>query len=287
MASENWDQVVADFQSSPTLDVWRAYMKEVYCRLARRWFAAAPPGRRLKTDLFEEAISIHHPMAEFPEGGMGMDGSISVVAGAKNNLESSSGYRLLVSDLRRSPIRPGTLSSILSGSSLDHFETEEELVSGLAEVTAGLTPGGVLLLTLDNPQNPLIWLRNHLPYRMLNRLGLVPYFVGKTWSRRDARRQLESLGLEVIDETAIAHAPRAPAIWLDSLTTNWRSTRLGDALLRAYLAFEVLEGLPTRYLTGYYIAIRACQSKARETPRSRTADYSTTADQAPLSPVSK
>ncbi|MGB5169739.1 MAG: hypothetical protein WBP49_15170 [Acidimicrobiia bacterium] len=82
MASENWDQVVADFLSSPTLDVWRAYMKEVYCRLARRWFAAAPPGRRLKTDLFEEAISIHHPMAEFPEGGMGMDVSISVVARA-------------------------------------------------------------------------------------------------------------------------------------------------------------------------------------------------------------
>ncbi|MGB5163156.1 MAG: hypothetical protein WBQ27_18745 [Thermoanaerobaculia bacterium] len=49
---------------------------------ARRWFAAAPPGRRLKTDLFEEAISIHHPMAEFPEGGMGMDVSISVVARA-------------------------------------------------------------------------------------------------------------------------------------------------------------------------------------------------------------
>jgi hypothetical protein len=124
-------------------------------------------------------------------------------------------------------------------------------------VTAGLAPGGVLLLTLDNPQNPLIWLRNHLPYRLLSRLGLVPYFVGRTWSRRDARQQLESLGLEISDETAIAHAPRAPAIWLDSLSSRWRSTRLGHVLLRAYLAFECLERLPTRYLTGYYVAIRA------------------------------
>lgn len=265
MASENWDQVVEDFQSSPTLDVWRAYMKEVYCRLTRRWFAAAPPGRRLKTDLFEEAISLHHPMAEFPEGGIGMDGSISVVARAKNNLESSSGYRLLVSDLRRSPIRPEALSSILSGSSLDHFETEKELVAGLAEVTAGLAPGGVLLLTLDNPQNPLIWLRNHLPYRLLNHLGLVPYFVGWTWSRRDARQQVESLGLEISDETAIAHVPRAPAMWLDSLSARWRGNRIRDTLLQFYLAFEFLQWLPTRYLTGYYVAIRACRPKIRET----------------------
>ena len=257
MASEDWDQVVADFQSSPTLDVWRAYMKEVYCRLTRRWFEAAPPGRRLKTDLFEEAISLHHPMAEFPEGSLGMDVSISVVARARANLGRSTIHHLVVSDLRQSPIRPGALGTILSGSSLDHFETEEELISGLAALTAGLTPGGVLVLTLDNPQNPLIWLRNLLPYRILKRVGLVPYFVGKTWSRREARRQLEDLGLEVSDETAIAHAPRAPAIWLDSLTAQWRGARLGDALLRVYLAFEVLEALPTRYLTGYYVAIRA------------------------------
>ncbi len=262
MTTENWDRVVEDFQQTPALDTWRGYMKEVYCRLTRRWFETAPAGRRLKTDLFEEAICPQHPMAEFPAGSLGMDGSISVVAKAKSNLGESNGYRLLVSDLRQSPIRPGALSSILSGSSLDHFETEEELAAGLAEVAAGLEPGGILVLTLDNPQNPLIWLRNHLPYRFLNHLGLVPYFVGMTWSRSQARRQLESLGLEVTDATAIAHAPRAPAIWLDSLITRWGGDRQGRFLLRAYLAFECLESLPTRYLTGYYVAIRARQTEA-------------------------
>jgi len=261
MVTENWDQVVEDFQSSPQLDAWRGYMKEVYCRLTERWFETAPPGRRLKTDLFEEAICLQHPMAEFPEGSLGMDGSVSVVAKARRNLEASGGHRLLVSDLRQSPIRPGTLSTILSGSSLDHFETEEELTSGLAEVSAGLAPGGILVLTLDNPQNPLIWLRNHLPYRLVNRLGLVPYFVGITWSRGEAQRQLEKLGLEVTAESAIAHAPRAPAIWLDSLTRRWGGDRARDLLLRTYLAFECLESLPTRYLTGYYVALRARKSE--------------------------
>ena len=186
-----------------------------------------------------------------------MDSSISVVAGAKGNLEERGGHHVVVGDLRQSPIRSGALGSILSGSSLDHFETEEELVSGLAEVSAGLAPGGILILTLDNPQNPAIWLRNHLPYRWLHRLGLDPYFVGRTWSRGDARDQLETLGLQVTAESAIAHVPRAPAIWLDSLTRRFRGDRFGRLLLGCYLAFERLESLPTRYLTGYYVAIRA------------------------------
>lgn len=267
MTTEDWDRVVEHFRSSPTLDAWRGYMKEVYCRLTRRWFETSPPGRRLKTDLFEEAICLQHPMAEFPKGSLGMDGSLSVVARAKKNLEASGGHHLLVSDLRRSPIRAGALSSILSGSSLDHFETEEELAFGLAEVSAGLAPGGILVLTLDNPQNPLIWLRNHLPYRLLNRLGLVPYFVGRTWSRGEAQTQLENLGLEVTVTSAIAHAPRAPAIWLDSLTRRWGGDRLGRLLLATYLAFECLESLPTRYLTGYYIAIRARKPEGLQSSR--------------------
>ena len=126
MAPEKWDRVVEEFQSSPTLEAWRGYMKEVYGRLARRWFEAAPAGPRLKTDLFEEAICPQHPMADFPAGSLGMDGSISVVAAARHNLDAARETRLLVGDLRRSPIRPGTLGSILSGSSLDHFETESE-----------------------------------------------------------------------------------------------------------------------------------------------------------------
>jgi SAM-dependent methyltransferase len=265
MTVENWDRVAEEFQGSPPLNAWRGYMKEIYGRLTKRWLRTAPPGRCLKTDLFEEAICLQHPMADLPEGSVGMDGSIGVVASAKNHLAPASGFHLLVSDLRQSPIRPGTLASILSGSSLDHFETEEELTSGLAEVTAGLAPGGVLVLTLDNPRNPLIWIRNHLPYRWLHRLGLVPYFVGRTWSRNQARKQLEELGLEVTAETAVAHVPRAPAIWLDSLTRGWRSDLFERMLIRAYLAFEALEPLPTRYLTGYYVAIRAVQATTRRT----------------------
>lgn len=257
MTAENWDRVVEEFQGSPTLEVWRSYMKEVYGRLTRRWFRAAPPGRRLKTDLFEEAICPQHPIAEFPAGSLGTDGSVSVVARARYNIDAARGCQLLVSDLRQSPIRPGTLGSILSGSSLDHFETDEELFCGLTQIAEGLAPGGILVLTLDNPNNPLIWIRNHLPYRLLNRLRLVPYFVGRTWSRRETRRHLEALGLEVSDETAVAHAPRAPAIWLNSLSRRWEADHFGSLLLRAYLAFEGLERLPTRYLTGYYIALRA------------------------------
>ncbi len=257
MTIEDWNRVVGTFHAASRQDLWRGYMRQVYDRLGRRWFEGAPAGPRLKTDLFEEAISSHHPMSGFPPGSVGTDGSIAVAVLAKQQLGSPPGHHLVVSDLRHSPFREASLGSILSGSSLDHFSREEDLVGSVAEVAAALAPGGVLILTLDNPTNPVVWLRNHLPERLLRRLRLVPYFVGRTWGRRRTRRELARLGLEVHDETAIAHIPRAPAMWLDSLTGRWRGGRVGRILSRLYLGFERLENLPTRYLTGYYIAVRA------------------------------
>jgi len=88
--------------------------------------------------------------------------------------------------------------------------------------------------------------------------------LGKHSGRHAFRDRLEELGLEVTAESAIAHAPRAPAIWLDSLTRRWGGDRLRGLLLRTYLAFECLESLPTRYLTGYYVAIRARKPSGRQ-----------------------
>ena len=41
-----------------------------------------------------------------------------------------------------------------------------------------LKPRAPLILTLDNAANPLIAIRNALPFAMLKRSGVVPYFVG-------------------------------------------------------------------------------------------------------------
>jgi len=120
-----------------------------------------------------------------------------------------------------------------------------------------LGPGGTLVLTLDNPHNPVVWLRNHLPITWLNRSGLVPYYVGATYGLAEGRCQLEAAGLVVTDVAAVAHAPRAPAIAIAALTGRLRSRRLAGWLVGALRACEALGGWPTRYLTGYYLAFRA------------------------------
>ena len=113
------------------------------------------------------------------------------------------------------------------------------------------------MITFDNPHNPLVRLRNALPFRLLARLGLVPYFVGATYDRHTARRILTALGLTVTHVDALGHAPRAPAIWAGRWYARHQPSPSGR-LLRLFSAFDrVLANSPLRFLTGYYVAVRA------------------------------
>jgi hypothetical protein len=118
-----------------------------------------------------------------------------------------------------------------------------------------LASGGQLLITMDNLANPVVWLRNALPFRWLNAVGLVPYYVGATGGPRRLRGYLQQAGFEVLETTAILHCPRVLAIVLARYAEGRKQTQ--RLFLRFLLAFERLERWPTRYLTGYFVAIRA------------------------------
>lgn len=253
-----WDGIVHEFQHQVPIETWRAYMEALYVRLAHNWLGQPTSGLCLKTDLFEEAISAHAPLTALGSGAVGIDISPAMVRAAQTNLQQRAGaVRLVVGDLRTLPFETGSFEAILSGSSLDHFSEAAELECSLAELSRILKPGGVLAITFDNSQNPVVWIRNHLPFGLLNRIGLVPYYVGATYSIDEARAALERLGLKVTQATAVAHAPRAPAIWLLSLLGRLRWPALAAQVCRWLDYCEILEKLPTRYLTGYYIALRA------------------------------
>jgi SAM-dependent methyltransferase len=233
-------------------------MRGVYQRLLERWMPSAAGGRSLKTDLFEEALGAHHLLPALGAGAIGIDCSLAIVRAARDRLGPAGGGRhLVVGDLRHVPLRSGSVGRILAGSSLDHFASKTDIATGLAELARVLAPGGTLMVTFDNPHNPLIRLRNRLPFRWLHRLGLTPYYVGATYDRAEARSQLEGLGLSVTAEGAVAHAPRAPAIWLAGLAERRGWRWLSAALARGLPGFEVLERWPTRYWTGYYLAVVA------------------------------
>src|SRR5574341_1753589 len=103
----------------------------------------------------------------------GIDLSLLTVRAAKLRHH---GLKATGADVRHLPFADGVFDVIVSNSTLDHFESSDEIISSLQELHRVLRTGGQLLLTLDNLANPLISLRNVLPFGLLNRLNIVPYY---------------------------------------------------------------------------------------------------------------
>jgi SAM-dependent methyltransferase len=250
------DQIVRDDASA----TWRAYMQSAYRELMQRWFPGAPAGRTLKTDLFEEAVTPHHLFDDLGPLGIGLDISPKVVHAAQRRIGVGRGEAsvpMLVADLRRLPFATGSLERILSGSSLDHFENKSDIAVALAELERCLAPGGCLVVTFDNPHNPVVRLRNGLPFKLMTAIKLVPYFVGATYDRTDIRREFAALGLRITHVSAVVHVPRAPAIWLAMLSERIGGPGVSRTLLRVFRAFDGLEATPLKFRSGYYLAVRA------------------------------
>lgn len=258
-----WDQIYQETTISPRLNIWRAYMQELYLELVTKWINNFEQSPCLKTDLFEEAITEHNLLSFFPNGSVGLDCSLSITKAAYKRLKQTQKEVFIINaDLRNIPLSSKSIKHIFSGSSLDHFQHKHELDASLKELARILSLDGTLVLTLDNPHNPVIWLRNKLPFKLLNKLGLVPYYVGATLTRQELCKSLENLDLEIKEITAISHVPRVLAIFLVSLLEKLGVKSLDTQLRKIFLYFEKLNSLPTRYFTGYYLAIKVIKPRS-------------------------
>jgi hypothetical protein len=130
-------------------------------------------------------------------------------------------------------------------------------VTSLRELHRVLRPAGRLLLTLDNLANPVIALRQRLSFDLLNRLGILPYYVGTTFGPHHLRRILQRLGFHVSEMGAVLHCPRMPAVVLCRLLARYATSGTQRRFLRLLMAFEVLSRWPTRFFTGHFIVVNA------------------------------
>lgn len=213
-----------------------------------------PSGRALKTDLFDEASGPYHHAHLLSSRGdfVGVDRDPEVVRRAKARLGRSA--LCVVADVRHLPFAAGAFPVIASLSTLDHFEEKRDIGASLRELARVQSPGGRLLLTLDNPANPEVALRRLLPAIVLRRLRADTFFVGKSMGAWEGGRLLEESGYLVERIDYLIHAFRYPAIraldWLER-------RRLGPLLVaaeRAVLVAERLARFPSRRLTGHYVA---------------------------------
>ena len=237
-------------------------MRELYQGLQERWEEGTRAGRILKTDLYDEAVSPHNLVSLYRnryERIFGTDVSFEIARAARRRMQAPrrEGVAIAVSDARSLAFRSCVFDAILSNSTLDHFPDKRDITESLRELHRVMRPGGTLLITLDNPQNPIVFLRNRLPYRLLRFLGLIPFYMGVTLSEPELVRALESSGFKVCESTAIAHAPRILAIRAGRMLDRRGGRRIRESLHRLFRTFEGLESLPTKYVTGYYVAVKA------------------------------
>ena len=248
----------------PRLSPWWRLRRAILGGWIGEGLAQGPPGRVLKTDLFDEAGGPHHHAQDLSAPGslVGIDHNPAVVRRAKARLGETA--RCVVADVRRLPFAAGAFPVVVSLSTLDHFEDERDIGASLRELGRVQPSGARLLLTMDNPANPEVALRRLLPRIVLRHLRADTFFLGETVGARVGRRLLEEAGYSVERTGYLIHVIRYPAIRVLQWLEKGRHARLLAAAERAVLAVERFGRLPTRGLTGHYVAWVALKSRASE-----------------------
>ncbi len=247
--STYWSGLFEQLLAEQPAHLWRDHSDSINAALVARWL---PESCRdlLKTDLFDEVFGkgLLPALRTRADRLVGLDVSPRIAHAAQSR---HAGIEVLVADVCALPFADGSFDAVISNSTLDHFESEALLLQGLAELARVVRPGGRLLVTLDNASHPIVALRNHLPYPLLQRLGLVPYFVGRTLNLEQLQAELRGLGLRVLEGDYILHCPRVACIPLtraaQAAPGSWQRR-----LLAGLRGFEELARLPTRRWTGHF-----------------------------------
>ncbi len=256
-SSSYWDDRAQAGCAHFAFPLWRRYCDLLHRRWLLSWLGGRTFTKVLKTDLFDEALG--HGLVEvlasltLPGGEChGVDVSSVLVARA---LQRHPGLKVHCGDVRCLPLAANQFDLIVSDSTLDHFEQPADLRVALVELERVLAPGGLLAITLDNPQHPLVALRNRWGRSWMGRSAVLPYFVGHTMGMRQLSRELRGLGFELLCDGHLMHAPRLLALHLSRLWPTHGPA--ADGFLQGLLAFEGLARLPTARFSGHFVAILA------------------------------
>ena len=210
-------------------------MAEQKRRVHQQWLRSAAGDRPhavvLKTDLFEDAYGADRIFDDLFPGarlavGMDLNGKTVHAAHRRN----APAFQSITGDVRSLPLRSESVDVVVSTSTLDHFEAQGDIGVSLDEMSRVLRPGGVLLITLDNPCNPFYHLLRWMSHR-----SWMPFELGETVSLKSLERMLTDRGLRIQTTAYLIHNPRGISTVL-FLTLRKVLGRFGDLPIRALLA---------------------------------------------------
>ena len=252
---QHWETTAENWRQENNQSLWRQHSDAVNLALVKNWWPNGPVGSVLKTDLFDEVFGegLYPFMHLNAKSVSGIDLSEVVVSEAQRKYPK---LQTTVADVRRLPYRNNQFDLIISNSTLDHFQVPSDISLAVSELYRILRPGGQMVLTLDNLRNPMIALRYVLPFRLLNALGVVPYYVGSTFGPRGLRRVVGKAGFQIINTASVMHCPRVLAVAIAGLLQRHAKRPAQKRFLRSLMAFEKLSRLPTHSFTGHFVAVR-------------------------------
>jgi SAM-dependent methyltransferase len=263
--TDTWESMADVWLEGQQQRLWRRHSDRVNTDLVEHWLP--PVESVLKTDLFDEAVStgLYPALAARAGRVVGIDASEQVVEAARLRYPE---LEATCADVRSLPLDDAELEAVVSNSTLDHFDEAEQIEVALRELARVLRPGGVLVLTLDNPLNPIVAVTKALPRQRLNRLwsrvgrtsarsGLVPYYVGATLTPQRLRAALSSSGFEPQQLSAIVHFPRAAGVMVGRRLEQRGSAATQERFVAALWQAERLRSWRTGFVTGHFLAVRA------------------------------
>jgi SAM-dependent methyltransferase len=262
--SRLWDREWTRAWKAHPENAWFAYEADVYLDRIGRRRGVERATRALKTDAFDEACRRRQLTDGLGDDVCVIDVSPRIAAQAAR--AGWAGVITCAGDVRRLPFAAASFDVVLSTSTLDHFDRRDEITIALTELRRVLADGGRLLVTLDNPANPILRLRQII-YGITGAIGgLIPFRMGLTLSRRALIEAAEEAGLEVCESGYLIHAPRVLAHWAGVWAARRHSRAATRGLTRVLRAIErVAHRLPTRRWSGHFIFVE-CRPRPTSAP---------------------
>jgi SAM-dependent methyltransferase len=250
-----WEDVSRQRCPSWYLDrIVAAQKRQVHQDLIHHWTRDFHVNRAFKTDLFEEAFGNDHILFDlYPHTCRltGMDVALPTVQAAARRC-SHPGITFLASDARRIALASGCVDLVISTSTLDHFDSEADLCAGLQEVVRVVRPGGMAIVTLDNPHNVL-----YAPLKWASHRNRAPFTLGCTMSAFRLRRTLQDLGMEVLAGDWLIHNPRMISTGIFLVLRRVLRSHADRPIRSLVKLFSMLGKLPTRRFTASFHAVCA------------------------------